>query len=314
MFYDILVVSKLNTCYNQARGEKMLEQCNLCAFHCQVNRNYSLGVCQCGISPKLALASIHRWEEPCISGTNGSGTVFFSGCNLHCQFCQNYEISEKHFGKEITIERLADIFIELQNKQVHNINLVSPTPYVPMIIKAIDISRKNGLRLPIVYNTNSYENVEALKMLEGYIDIYLPDLKYFNDEVANKYSKIPNYFEIASQNIQEMYRQVGKSSFENGIMKKGMIIRHLILPGQILQTKRILCWIKNNLPKDIYISIMAQYFPTYHAKDYPEINRKISKQEYNFVVSMLKDFENGFVQELSEYEEEYVPIFNLEGI
>ncbi|MBQ9315174.1 MAG: radical SAM protein [Clostridia bacterium] len=292
----------------------MLEECQLCAYNCKVNRNHFLGACQCGIMPKLALASIHRWEEPCISGSNGSGTVFFSGCNLRCQFCQNFEISENHFGKEISIERLTDIFLELQNKNVHNINLVSPTPYVPQIIQAIDIAKKNGLHLPIVYNTNSYENVETIKMLNGYVDIYLPDLKYFDDNISIKYSKAPNYFEVASRNILEMYRQVGSASFQNGIMQKGMIIRHLILPGQIIQTKRILNWIKESLPQDSYISIMAQYFPTHHAKNFPEINRKISKQEYNFVVSMLKDFENGFIQELSDSEEEYVPNFNLEGV
>ena len=293
---------------------EMLEHCNLCAFHCQVNRNDSLGVCQCGVMPKLALASVHRWEEPCISGTNGSGTVFFSGCNLRCQFCQNYEISEKHFGKEVSTERLAEIFLELQEKKVHNINLVSPTPYVPQIIQALDIAKSDGLHLPIIYNTNSYENIETIKMLDGYIDIYLPDLKYFDDDIAIKYSKAPHYFEVTSQNILEMYQQVGKATFQDGIIQKGVIVRHLILPGQILQTKRMLNWVKENLPKDIYISIMAQYFPTHNAKNFPEINRKISKQEYQFVVSMLKDFENGFVQELSDNEEEYVPNFNLEGI
>ena len=292
----------------------MLEQCNLCAFQCQVNRNQRNGICHCGALPKIALASIHNWEEPCISGVNGSGTIFFSGCNLKCQFCQNFKISENNFGKEISIERLSEIFLELQDKNVHNVNLVSPTPYVPFIIEAIKLARKNHFKLPIVYNTNSYENIETIQMLNGYIDIYLPDLKYYDNEIALKYSKIPRYFEIASQNILEMYQQVGKATFENGIMKKGIIIRHLILPGQIIQTKRILAWIKNNLPKDVYISIMAQYFPTYNANNYPEINRKITKQEYNFVVSMLKDFENGFIQELSECEEDYVPDFNLNGV
>ena len=292
----------------------MLEKCNLCGFNCNVNRNESFGVCQCGVPIKMALASIHRWEEPCISGTNGSGTVFFSGCNLHCQFCQNYEISANHFGKEISIERLSQIFIELQEKKVHNINLVSPTPYVPQIIEAIKLAKKNGLTLPIVYNTNSYETIETLKMLEGYIDIYLPDLKYYDDEVALKYSKVPNYFAIASQNILEMFRQVGATVFQNGLMQKGIIVRHLIMPGQILQTKRILDWIKQNLPRNIFISIMAQYFPTYNAKNYPEINRKITMQEYNFVVSMLKDFENGYLQDISDKEEEYVPHFDLSGI
>jgi len=292
----------------------MLEQCELCGYRCKVNRNKQLGICQCGALPKLALASIHRWEEPCISGINGSGTVFFSGCNLKCQFCQNYEISENNFGKEVSVNRLAEIFLELQNKGVHNVNLVSPTPYVPMILKAIKISKRNGFHLPIVYNTNSYENIETIKILNGYIDIYLPDLKYYDDDVAMKYSKVPHYFETVSKNILEMYHQVGKATFQDGIMQKGVIIRHLIMPGQILQTKRILDWIKEKLPKETCISIMAQYFPTHHAKNFPEINRKITKQEYNFVISMLKDFENGFIQELSECEEEYVPNFNLDGI
>lgn len=293
----------------------MLEVCSLCAYNCKVNRNNSLGVCKCGISPKLALANIHNWEEPCISGTNGSGTVFFSGCNLKCVFCQNYDISHKNFGKEISINRLADIFLELQSQNVHNINLVSPSPYVPQIISALKIAKQNGLNIPIIYNTNSYENIETIKMLNGYIDIYLPDLKYYDDEIAIKYSNAKKYFETASQNILEMISQVGKSQFDNnGIMQKGVIIRHLILPNQILQTKRILNWIKTNLSSKTYISIMAQYFPTYKACEYPEINRKVSKQEYNFVLSMLKDFENGYIQELGEHEEEYVPIFNLKGV
>lgn len=295
--------------------EIVLERCNLCAFDCKVDRSNSLGVCKCGINPKLALASIHKWEEPCISGTNGSGTVFFSGCNLKCQFCQNFEISEKHFGKEISIQRLAEIFLELQEKNVHNINLVSPTPYVPQIMQALDMAKANGLHLPVIYNTNSYENIDTIKLLNGYIDIYLPDLKYFDNDIAIKYSKVPKYFEVASQNILEMYKQTGKAVFKDGLMQKGVIIRHLVLPGQILQTKRILNWIKNNLPKDIFISIMAQYFPTYNAKNLSEINRKINRQEYNFVTSMLKDFENGFIQEFSESsEEEYVPNFDLSGV
>ncbi len=292
----------------------MLEKCTLCARNCNINRNEKNGFCKCNILPKLALASIHKWEEPCISGTNGSGTVFFSGCNLNCVFCQNYKISQKHFGKEISIERLAEIFLKLQNKNVHNINLVSPTPYVPQIIEAIKISKNKGLNIPIVYNTNSYENIETIKMLKGYIDIYLPDLKYFDDSISYKYSSVKNYFEIASENIKEMVKQVSTPIFQNGLMKKGVIIRHLILPGQIIQTKRILNWIKNNLPQDTYISIMAQYFPTFNSKKYPEINRRISKQEYNFVCSMLNDFENGYIQELGENEEEYVPIFDLSGI
>lgn len=293
----------------------MLEKCNLCHYNCNVNRNEKLGFCKCKILPKIALANIHNWEEPCISGTRGSGTVFFSGCNLKCVFCQNHQISHENFGKEITVNRLAEIFIELQNQKVHNINLVSPTPYVPQIIEAIKIAKSNGLSIPIVYNTNSYENLETIKSLNGYIDIYLPDLKYFDDEIAIKYSNAKDYFNTASLAISEMVKQVGQAKFdEHGIMKKGVIVRHLIIPGQILQTKRILNWIKQNLPRDTYISIMAQYFPTYKAKDFLEINHKITKQEYNFVTSMIEDFENGYIQELGEHEEEYVPNFDLKGV
>ena len=289
--------------------------CNLCPFNCNVDRIDVLGRCKCGVLPKLALASIHNWEEPCISGENGSGTVFFSGCNLSCIFCQNHQISHSGFGKEVSVERLADIFLELQDKNVNNINLVSPTPYVPQIIKALDIAKTNGLKIPVVYNTNSYENVETIKKLNGYVDIYLPDLKYFDDNAALEYSKIPNYFDTASKAILEMLSQVPNNIFnDNGIMQKGIIVRHLILPGNVTQTKKILNWIKNNLPEDIYISIMAQYFPTYKAKEHDLLNRKISKREYDMVLNMLNDFENGYIQELSDCEEEYVPKFDLSGI
>lgn len=217
----------------------MLESCSLCAYNCKINRNNGLGVCRCPASLKLALANVHYWEEPCISGKNGSGTVFFSGCNLKCVFCQNYNISHENFGKEIFINRLAEIFLELQSKGVHNINLVSPTPYVMQIIPAIKIAKQNGLKIPIVYNTNSYENIETIKMLNGYIDIYLPDLKYYNDEIAVKYSNAKNYFQIASQNILEMISQVGLPKFNNDeIMQKGVIIRHLILPRTNFTNKK----------------------------------------------------------------------------
>ena len=276
------------------------------------------GVCKCGVLSKVALASVHMWEEPCISGTNGSGTVFFSGCNLGCVFCQNAEISHDNFGKEISDKRLAEIFLELQEKGVHNINLVSPTPYVHNIIHALNIAKSSGLNIPIVYNTNSYENVETLKLLNGYVDVYLPDLKYFYDESAIKYSKAPHYFENATNAIKEMINQVGAPEFdENGIIKKGVIVRHLILPGHITETKMILEWIKNNLPKDIFVSVMAQYFPTYKAKnndDYKEIGRKLSRREYDLVCNMLSDIENGYIQDLEDFEEEYVPNFDLSGV
>lgn len=294
-----------------------MESCKLCAFNCDVNRVDKLGVCRCTPNVKVALASIHMWEEPCISGTQGSGTVFFSGCNFSCVFCQNAKISHENFGKEISDERLAEIFLELQNKNVHNINLVSPTPYVNNIINAIKIAKNKGLHIPIVYNTNSYENIETLKLLDGYIDVYLPDLKYFDDETAIRYSKAPHYFEVATEAIKEMVRQVGAPVFDDdGIIKKGVIVRHLVLPAHLTETKKILEWIKLDLPKDIYVSVMAQYFPTYKAKtdDYKEIGRKLSKREYDLVCNMLDDIENGYIQDLEDFEEEYVPNFDLSGI
>ncbi len=232
-------------------------------------------------------------------GKNGSGTVFFSGCNFSCIFCQNYKISQCGFGKEISIKRLSEIFLEEQKRGAHNINLVSPTIYVDAIIEAIKLAKEKDLRIPIVYNTNSYETVDTIKKLNGYIDIYLPDLKYYDDEVSLKYSKVPNYFEVASKSILEMQKQVGDNVFDkNGMMQKGIIIRHLVMPGHVLQTKKIFEWIKENMPKEIYVSIMAQYFPTYKAMEDNIINRKINKKEYEVVINLVKDFKNGFIQEL----------------
>ena len=225
---------------------------------------------------------------------------------MNCIFCQNYEISQLGKGKEVTIEDLADIMLKQQEKGVENINLVTPTSYALHIIEAIS----KGLVIPIVYNTNGYENVETLKLLEGYIDIYLPDLKYYYNELGKSFSKVDNYFEIATSAIKEMYRQVGVPQLnKNGIMKKGLMIRHLILPNQTENSKQILKWIKENLDNNIYVSIMAQYFPTYKAKEIPEIARKITKEEYEKVENYLYelDLENGYIQELGEHEEEYVP-------
>lgn len=217
-------------------------------------------------------------------------------------------------GKEITIENLANIFIKQQEKGAHNINLVTPTMYVYQIIEAIKIARKNGLTIPIIYNSNGYENLETIKMLEGYIDVYLPDLKYYSNELSKKYSNVDNYFEIATKAIKEMYFQVGNAVFnDSNIIQKGVIIRHLIIPNHIQNTKNILKWINENMPKDIYVSIMAQYFPTYKAKDDSLINRKINKKEYNEVLNYLYslDLQNGYIQDLGNHEEEYVPDFNL---
>ena len=229
---------------------------------------------------------------------------------MNCLFCQNYEISQLGKGKEITVEELANIMIKQQEKGVENINLVTPTSYVLHIIEAIKQARNKGLTIPIVYNTNGYENVETLKLLEGYIDIYLPDLKYYYNELGKKYSKVDNYFEIATSAIKEMYRQVGAPRLnEQGVMQKGLIIRHLILPNQTENSKKVLNWIKENIDNDVYVSIMAQYFPTYKAKESDELNRKLTKEEYEEVENYLYelDLENGYIQELGEHEEEYVP-------
>lgn len=291
----------------------MLDECCLCAHRCKVDRlNGNIGRCKCTDKVKIALVSLHMFEEPCISGKNGSGTVFFSNCNLNCKFCQNYKISQLGKGKVVTVEELADIFIEQQNKNAENINLVTPTMYVYQIIEAIKIAKKNGLHIPIVYNTNSYETVETIKLLEGYIDIYLPDLKYYYNDVAYKYSKINNYFETATSAIQEMYSQVGAPILDEfGMMKKGLMIRHLVLPNNIDNSKKVLKWIKDNLDNNVYVSVMAQYFPTYLAKEDETINRKLTKSEYEEIESYLYslDLDNGYIQELGEHEEEYVPDF-----
>ena len=292
-----------------------LKKCELCPHNCKVNRlNGEIGRCKCKDKVKIALASVHYYEEPCISGENGSGTIFFSGCNLNCKFCQNYEISQLGKGIEITIEELSDIFIKQQNKGVNNIKLGTPTMYVYQIIEAIKIARKKGLDIPIIYNSNGYENIETIKKLNGYIDVYLPDLKYYDDEIAYKYSGINNYFENAKLAILEMQKQVGVPKLNgNGIIQKGLIIRHLVLPNNIENSKKILRWIKSNINEEVYISIMAQYFPSYKAKQMNDINRKLSEEEYAKIEDLVYelDIKNGYMQELGEHEEEYVPDFNL---
>ena len=293
----------------------MLESCTICPHNCKVNRLAGFkGRCKCDDKIKIALVSLHMFEEPCISGTNGSGTVFFTNCNLNCIYCQNYQISQEGKGTEITVDKLVGIFLSQQEKGAHNINLVTPTMYVFPIIEAIKKARNNGLIIPIIYNSNGYENVETIKLLNGYIDVYLPDLKYYSNELAKKYSNINNYFENASKAVLEMYNQVGNAIFdENGLIQKGVIIRHLVLPNHIQNTKNILKWISNNMSKDIYVSIMAQYFPTFKAKEDNLINRKLTKKEYKEVLNYLYslDLANGYVQELGSHEEDYVPNFNL---
>ena len=288
----------------------MLEKCTICPHQCGINRTQYVGRCKSTDKIKIALYSTHNFEEPCISGENGSGTIFFSNCNMNCIYCQNYEISQQGKGREITIEELANIMLKQQEKGVENINLVTPTSYALHIIEAIKIAKRQGLKIPIVYNTNGYESIETLKLLEGYIDIYLPDLKYYYDELGKNYSNVENYFEIATNAIKEMYRQVGSPQLnENGIMQKGLMIRHLILPNNVQNSKKVLKWIEQNLPNDVYVSIMAQYFPTYKAKNVDKLNRKLNKKEYEKVENFLYtlNLRNGYIQELGEHEEEYVP-------
>ncbi len=288
-----------------------LENCQICPHRCKINRLIgNKGRCRCDDKIKIALASIHYYEEPCLSEGNGSGTIFFTNCNLNCIYCQNYEISQQGKGKIISIEELANIMIEQQEKGVNNINLVTPTMYAYQIIEAIKLAKNNGLNIPIIYNTNGYENVETIEALEGYIDIYLPDLKYYSDILSKKYSKVEKYFEVATKAIKKMYEQVGKAEFNGkGIMQKGVMIRHLILPNHIQNTKHILKWIKENMPEDVYVSIMAQYFPTYKAKENEELCQKLTKKEYKEIEKFFYtlDLKNGYIQELGEHEEEYVP-------
>lgn len=291
-----------------------LEACKLCPVKCKVNRNEGKnGKCKAGAKVKIARAGLHFYEEPCISGTNGSGTVFFTGCNLKCVYCQNYKVSQEYLGQEIEVEDLADSFLKLEKEGANNINLVTGFMFVPHIIKALDIAKERGLKIPVVYNSSGYESIDTLKMLDGYVDIYLPDLKYYYNDLAQDLSGVNNYFETACEAIKEMYRQVGAPKFdENGMIKKGMIIRHLVLPDHILNSKKVLEWISKNIDKDVYVSVMAQYFPTYKAMERDDINRKLTDEEYDRVKEYLDEFGivNGYFQEIEENEEKYVPDFD----
>lgn len=294
----------------------LISKCEICPRKCKVNRYEKKGYCRCDDKVRIALVSKHYFEEPCISGRNGSGTIFFSNCNLNCVFCQNHDISQGGKGIDVTIERLAEIMLEQQERGANNINLVTPTMYVEQIIKAIDIAKDGGLNIPIVYNTNGYEEVETIKKLNGYIDIYLPDFKYFTNELAIKYSKAPNYFEKVTSALLEMQSQFDEYVFDGEIMQKGMIVRHLVLPNHIQNSKNVLKWIKDNLRKDIYVSVMAQYFPTYKAIGDKLIGRKLSFSEYRKIEQYFYslDIENGYIQDLGKHEEEFVPDFNMNNV
>ncbi len=295
-----------------------LKKCMLCPRRCGADRqNGEKGYCGAGLQPRAARAALYYWEEPCISGSKGSGAVFFSRCNLSCLFCQNYKISQEGFGKEISITDLGKIFLHLQDQGASNINLVSATQYIPQTAEAIRFARANGLTLPIVYNSNAYESIEALKLLDGLVDVYLPDLKYADNKYSLKYSNAPDYFYHATRAILEMYRQTGNPSYDtNGMIQKGMLIRHLLLPGLQEDSKKILRWIRENLPVEVPVSLMAQYTPLFRAKSCRELNRRITKREYEGMIDYFFEIglQNGYVQERSSAKEEYTPEFDLSGI
>ena len=290
--------------------------CNLCPRECGVDRSAHLGFCKCGNRIKVARAALHFWEEPCISGSKGSGTVFFSGCTLQCCYCQNHKISSEDFGKEISEQRLAAIFLELQDKGAHNINLVTATQYLLQVLKALDMV-KSRLHIPVVYNCGGYERVETVKALKGYVDIFLPDFKYYSNVLSVNYSKANDYFEVTSAAIKEMISQTqGVEIDDNGIMQKGVIIRHLVLPGARKDSFLILKWINENLPKDKFLlSLMSQYTPAGKCCD-SALNRRITTFEYESVVeqAIKLGLSSGFMQEKSSAKEEYTPPFDLEGV
>ncbi|MDD6808061.1 MAG: radical SAM protein [Oscillospiraceae bacterium] len=288
-----------------------MSSCNLCPRECGVDRNIQKGRCNETNCVYISRASLHMWEEPPISGENGSGTVFFAGCPLGCVYCQNRRISKGESGTLVTTDELAKIFLKLQEMGANNINLVTPTHYVPQIKESLIKAKKEELLIPIVYNTSGYEKVETLKTLEGLIDIYLPDFKYFSKDIAKKYSNAPDYFQVARDAIGEMYRQVGSPVFEDALMKKGMIIRHLILPGLQSDSKKIIEYLYNEYGDNVFLSIMNQYTPLENVADYPEINRTVTEDEYNEVVDFAESLgiTNAFIQDGEAASESFIPDF-----
>lgn len=287
--------------------------CNLCPRRCNAPRGETgAGFCGMGSDPVLARAALHFDEEPVISGTKGSGTVFFSGCSLKCVFCQNYGLSHENFGRRVTVDQLKAVYRDLIAQGANNINLVNPTHYVQAIIRSLE--EKPGV--PVIYNSGGYERVETLRALEGKVDVYLPDLKYMDSRFSDKYSAAPDYFEHAAPALKEMLRQVGPVQIgEDGLIRKGVIVRHLILPGRAGESMRVLKWIKENLP-GAWVSLMAQYLPMGRACEYPPLDRRITQAEYDIVVNYMDKLgiEDGFLQELSSAEEVYVPKFDLTGV
>ena len=298
--------------------ESFMKECRVCPRNCSADRlSDQKGFCRVGAEIILARAALHMWEEPCISGKEGSGAVFFSGCSLGCKFCQNGQISRGQTGKKVTVDRLADIFLELQQQKANNINLVTAGHFLPQVAEAIEKSRNRGLQIPVVYNSSGYEKSEMLKLLEGLVDIYLPDFKYMDPELAEKYSYARDYPEVAREALKEMVRQTGTPEFDRrGIMKKGVIVRHLLLPGHVKDSRRVLEYLLSTYGKEIYISLMNQYTPMPAMKDDPQLSRKVTDREYDRLLdhAISLGVTNCFIQEGETAKESFIPEFNGEGI
>lgn len=297
----------------------LLTHCTLCPRECGINRLAGeKGFCGAsGETIRVARAALHYWEEPCISGANGSGAVFFSYCPLRCVYCQNREISRGDAGKDISVGRLAQIFLELQQQKAHNINLVTPTHYVPQIVPALREAKQNGLTIPVVFNCGGYEKPETLRLLEGLVDVYLPDFKYVSSEHAARYSGAPDYFPRAKEALAEMVRQTGEAQFDvHGMMTRGVIVRHLLLPGMQQESKKLLRYLYRKYGNTIYLSIMNQFTPLENVQDYPEINRTITESEYDKIIDFAVNLgiENGFIQEGGTADESFIPPFDCEGV
>lgn len=297
----------------------LYDNCTLCPRNCGVNRSRGvLGYCGRSATLTAARAALHPWEEPIISGTQGSGTIFFSGCNLKCIYCQNRNIALGQSGREITPERLSQICLELQEKGAHNINLVTPSHYVPHIVKALESARLQGLHIPIVYNTGGYESPDTLRMLKGLVDIYLPDLKYYSSELSSAFSHAPDYFPVATAAISEMFRQVGPPVIngENGLLQRGVVVRHLLLPGETKDSKKILRYLHETYGENIYISIMNQYTPLPQVAEHPILSRQVTPAEYERVLDFARriGITRGFCQEGDTVSESFIPAFDGEGL
>lgn len=293
-----------------------MRPCELCPHRCCVDRVNRLGFCGAAESLRVALVSLHQWEEPCLVGERGAGTIFFSHCNLRCVYCQNFSISHEGFGAEVSIERLAEIFIEQQNRGAANVELVTPTHYTEQICAAIDIAKTRGLTLPIVWNSNAYENLDTLELLRGRVDIFLPDLKYFDDTAARTFSNAPNYFAIASDAVKKMFELVGSAQIIGRQMIRGVIVRHLVLPNYRRDAMKIIDWLYETFGDEIFISLMNQYTPIYRANEFKKISRALTTFEYQSVVDHAAELgiKNCFVQIGKTADKSFIPNFNLDNV